>query len=136
MSRPRYAWWSYVKAIIRNYPQMREDYRELHTQASTANYTGMPRSGLAARRTEVIAIRELPTTRQREYEAVRRAVAVTERMTCGLDRLKIIDLVLWRRSHTLEGAALMVPCGIATAKRWHGDFIRLVAANYGFLDER
>lgn len=134
MSRPRYDWWSYIKAVIRKYPRLKAEYQDLHNQAMTAHYSGMPRSGAAVRTTEQLAIRQLPTNKQREYEAVRLAIESTERMTGGLDRLKIIDLVLWRRSHTLEGAALMIPCSTSTAWRWHGEFIRLVAGYMGFLD--
>lgn len=135
MSRPRYDWWSYVKGMIRRYPELKARYADLHVQSVTANYSGVPRSGGASRGTEDIAVRELPTTAQREYEAVRRAIEQTERYRNGRDRLKVIELVLWKQSHTIEGAALMVPCSIATAWRYHGDFIRRVASNYGLMDE-
>ena len=134
MSKPRYDWWPYVKGMIRRYPALRAEYADLHSQSMTANYSGMPRGGGAGRGVEAVAIRELPSTRQREYEAVRRAVEITERYRNGRDRLKVIRLVLWDRSHTLEGAALMVPCSWRTAAQWHGEFIQLVAKNYGLLD--
>lgn len=135
MSRPRYDWWSYIKGVIRRYPELREQYAELHTQSVTANYSGMPRSGGVSRGTEDIAVRELPTTAQREYEAVKRAIEQTERYSNGRQRLAIIKMVLWDKRYTLEGAALQIPCGIATAWRWHQDFIKQVAKNYGLMDE-
>ena len=134
MSRPRFDWWPYVKGMIRRYPSLCEEYADLHSQNVTADYSGMPRGGCGGRGLESLAIRELPSTRQREYEAVRQAVETTEQYRNGADRLKVIRLVLWDRSHTLEGAALAVPCGIASAKRWHGSFIIQVAKNYGLLD--
>ena len=134
MSKPRYIWWGYVKGMIRNYPALSEKYKDMHEQSMTANYSGMPRGGDASRSVEEITVRELPFTQQREYEAVRLAISQTERYPNGRDRLYIIRLVFWDRSHTLEGAALQVPCGIATAKRWHGEFIMLVAKNFGLLD--
>lgn len=134
MSKPRYDWWPYVKGMIRRYPTLKEEFGDLHRQSMIANYSGMPRSSGTGRSLEDIVIRELPSTKQREYEAVRRAVSATEQYQNGLDRLKVIKLVLWDRSHTLEGAALIVPCGIATAKRWHGEFIIMVASYYGLLD--
>ena len=134
MSKPRYIWWGYVKGMIRNYPALSEKYKDLHEQSMTANYSGMPRGGDASRSVEEITVRELPFTQQREYEAVRLAISKTERYPNGRDRLYVIRLVFWDRSHTLEGAALQVPCGIATAKRWHGEFIMLVAKNFGLLD--
>lgn len=84
---------------------------------------------------ESLAVRELPSTQQREYEAVRRAVETTGRYRNGADRLKVVRLVLWERSRTLEGAAMAVPCSARHAKEWHGDFIRLVATYFGLMDE-
>lgn len=84
--------------------------------------------------TELIAIRELPTNKQREYEAVRKAIEITEQYPNGKQRLAVIRLVLWDRQYTLEGAAMKIPCSESHAKEWHGDFIRLVASNYGMLD--
>ena len=135
MSKPRYGWWGYVKYIIRQYPALKQEYSELHSQSVTANTSGMPRGNSASRSTEVIAIRELPSTKQREYEAVKKAVETTERMTASRDRLKIIDLVFWKRSHTLDGAALTIPCSYMTARRYHAEFIMLVASVYGLLDK-
>lgn len=134
MSKPRYDWWPYVKGMIRRYPALKAQYADLHSQSMTADYSGMPRSGSPSRSTEAASLRELPTTAQREYEAVRRAIETTERYRNGRDRLYVIKLVLWDRSHTLEGAALMVPCSVITAKRWHGEFIQMVAGYYGLLD--
>lgn len=134
MSKPRYDWWPYVKGMIRRYPALAEQYADLHSTSMVADYSGMPRGG-GGRGLEAAALRELPSTSQREYEAVRRAVAATERYRNGRDRLKVIRLVLWDRSHTLEGAALQVPCHINTATTWHTEFVRLVASYYGLMDD-
>ena len=134
MSKPRYDWWGYVKGMIRRYPALKTEYADLHRQTTTPNYTGMPVGGGAGRAVETVVLRELPTTRQREYEAVRRAVAATERMKSSRDRLKIIDLVFWKQAHKLEGAALTVPCSYDTAQNYHEEFIKLVASFYGLMD--
>lgn len=135
MSKPRYDWWPYVKGMIRRYPELKEQYEDLHNQPITASYSGMPHRENSRRTVEDVLIRELPTNSQREYEAVRRAVKLTERYHNGRQRLAVIKMVLWDRQYTLEGAALMVPCGIATAWRWHQEFIKLVAKNYGLTDD-
>ena len=134
VSKPRYDWWPYVKGMVRRYPALRAEYADLHSQSVTANYSGMPRSGDVSRGTEDIAVRELPTNSQREYEAVRRAIEQTKRYQNGLQRLAIIRMVLWDRQYTLDGAALQIPCSWRTAAQWHGEFIRLVASNYGLMD--
>lgn len=134
MSRPRYDWWGYVKGMIRRYPALRTEFADLHTQAVTPNYSGVWGSSGAGRAVEEVALRELPTTAQREFEAVRRAIQATERMASSRDRLKIIDLVFWKQTHTLEGAALMIPCSYRTARRYHSEFVVTVAKAYGLLD--
>ena len=103
MSKPRYSWWGYVKAIIRRYDPDRE--QELHGVALLEN------------------------------NAVRKAVSETRSMQDGEERLKFIRLVFWDKTHTLEGAAMAVNCSDRTARRWHTDFIKCVARNYGLLDE-
>lgn len=70
-----------------------------------------------------------------EYEAVRAAIEQTERMRGGHDRLRVVELVYWKRVKcNIAGAALQIPCSEKTAQRWHGDFIRAVAQNFGLLD--
>lgn len=69
-----------------------------------------------------------------ERMAVQRAIDQTMKMDNGQDRLRVVDLVFFKQTHTLEGAALMVPCGYETAKRWIQQFIKLVAKNFGLLE--
>lgn len=102
MSKPRYRWWSYVKAMIRNYPTLVDRYIQ----------------GPALR----------------EREAVQRAIDQTEQMVDGKERLQVIDLVFFRQTHTLEGAAMMIPCSYDLAQRYHAQFIKLVAKNFGLLE--
>lgn len=134
MSKPRYDWWPYVKGMIRRYPMLHAEYADLHSQSMTANYSGMPSGSGGGRTVESLAIRKLPSTKQREYEAVRRAIEITERYRNGLDRLAIIRMVLWDKQYTLAGAALQIPCSVSTAWRYHGDFIKTVAKCYGLMD--
>ena len=120
--------------MIRRWPKLKEKYADLHSQSITPAYKEQIGGGSASRAVEDISLRELPTTEQREFEAVRQAIEVTERYSNGRDRLMVINLVLWKQTHTLEGAALQIPCSSATAKRYHGEFIRLVASYYGLMD--
>ena len=133
MSKPRYDWWPYVKGIIRRFPALKERYDDLHEMSVTAHLSDMPR-GSGERTLENIAIRELPTTQQREYEAVRKAIELTEHYKNGRKRLELINMVFWKQTHTLAGAALNMPCSERTARQIHGEFIRLVASFYGLMD--
>lgn len=65
-----------------------------------------------------------------EKEAVNAAIEVTEKMSNGKSRLKVIELVYWKKTHRIPGAALMVPCSERTAWRWQSRFIIETAKNF------
>lgn len=135
MSKPRYDDWAYVKGMIKRYPALKAEYKNLHEQSVTARYDNEPSAGSGDGRTlENIAIRELPTTRQREYAAVNAAIRKTKSLKSGETRIRIIDLVYWRKTHTLAGAALETHCAYDTAQNYHAEFLNLVAKNYGLRD--
>jgi hypothetical protein len=127
-------WWSYIKNVIRAYPELKREYDSLHHQSVTANLSGMPGGGQVSRGTESIAIRELPGEKQREYDSVRQAINATRRMHNGNFRMRIIELVYWSRGNrmTVEGAAMRVGYSADRGKQIHGDFVRLVAKYYGY----
>ena len=136
MSTPRHGWWPYVKYMIRRYPELAEEHGELHRQSVTQQFEPSYAHYTPHRATEQCAIRELRGTKQREYESVRRAIALTESAPeTGKLRLELIDLVFWKQSHTLEGAAMQLHCSYRTARRYQSDFIYLVAKYYGLMDE-
>lgn len=64
---------------------------------------------------------------KREQDAVQAAIDTTVMMCGGGDRLAVIRMVHWERTHSLEGAALMIPCSRATAARWQRSFFKEVA---------
>lgn len=73
-----------------------------------------------------------------EKAAVKAAVEKTEKMKSGRFRMEIINLVFFKKTHKLAGAAMQIPCGYETAKRWQQDFIREVARNIkcdGLIEE-
>ena len=134
MSKPRYGWWPYVKNIIRRYPALKEAHDELQKQRVTASYNAEVVPKAPGRPVERSATRTMGKTMQKEFEAVRSAVEALEGMPDGDRRIILIDLVYWRKSHTLQGAAIKCHISFATAKRWHVAFINLVARNYGLFD--
>ena len=134
MSKPRYGWWSYAKHMVRSYPALKREHDELHCQRITANNTGIPGAGNCTRTTENTALRQLPRARQRELDAVEMAIKKTKLLKTGLERLKLVDMVFWKQSHTLDGAAYALCFSYETAKQYHSDFIRLVGFCYGLED--
>lgn len=104
--KQRYPWWGYVRYIIQQYPEL----DKTHPNA------------------------EMSRVDSKNWSAVRGSVDYTERMESGMDRLKVIRMVHWDRTHTLAGAALEIPCDRATAARWQRKFFEEVARNRGLLD--
>lgn len=135
MSSPRYGWWGYAKHMARQYPALLAKLAAMQAQSITADYSGQAHGGGASRTTENAALRQLPRAEQEELDAVRLAVDQMVSMPGnGRLRLRIIDLVYWKRTHNLCGAAQAVHVSEATAKRYNGDFLRAVARARGLLD--
>lgn len=134
MSKPRYIWWSYAKAMIRQYPVLMKEYNDLHRHNTAAIITGVPGGNSMHRTTETVALRQLPPARQREYDAVEKAIVLTKRRQNGAAVLALIDLVLWKQTHNLAGAAQLLYISESTANRYHSEFIRLVGFCYGLED--
>lgn len=135
MSKPRYRWWGYVRNVIRAYPDLKTQYADLHEQSVTANYDPKPRCGGNGRSLESIALRELAPQEQREYMAVRNAITATERYDTGKERVEFISAIYFRgRQRRISDVYPAFNIAEATARRWHGDFIRLVAGYLGLTN--
>ena len=89
---------------------------------------------MASRTTENMALRQLPPSKQAEFEAVSKAVERTKQRKTAEERLAIIDMVFWKKSHSLQGAALRANISYETAVEYHGDFLRLVGLYRGLCD--
>lgn len=134
MSKPRYDWWSYVKGMIRRYPELCARQEELRQTRLSPDLSGMPHG--RGRNSDPVAdavLRELPKINQREMEAVSKAIEETQKLDTGEERLRMVRLVFWDRTHTLEGSAQDLHRCKRTVTQWHGDFIRCVAKSFGLL---
>lgn len=65
-----------------------------------------------------------------EKNAIDAAIAITEKMKNGQERLTVADLSLIKGTHTLQGAAMATHCSYETAKRYRRSFIMLVADHF------
>ena len=132
MSSPRYGWWQYAKYMIRIYPELKQELELLQAQKVTAGSMEVRGSNTASRTTETAALKQLSPAKQRQYDAVSKAIEITKRSRNGDIKLNVIDLVFWKASHKIDGAAMRLYIGETTAKHYHRDFIRLVGYCYGF----
>lgn len=133
MKKQRYRWWRYIRRIIRDFPTLCAEAGELRDQSITASLSGMPRGGGAGRTVEALALRQLSPDDQKDYDAVVRAIRMTRLRPDGEQRIDMIRYMYWReKEHTVKDAAPRFNISEATAKRWHGDFVKQVAACRGF----
>ena len=134
MSKPRERWWGYVKACIRAYPDLKARAMELRQTPTTPRYGGSGGSGGPSDPVSAAALRTLPPQEQREYDAIQAAIRETAMMQDGATRLAMIELVFWRQSHTLQGAAMQTHLSYRSAQRRQNAFIWLVGEKMGLAD--
>lgn len=131
MSKPREPWWGYVKNVIRKYPQYKAELRQLRSQQITPGYSKTGGGGKTQRKTEAIAIRQLPPRDQERFDAVEKALRKTKRLPDGELRCRLIELTYFKKTHNMQGAAMILHVSYGTVKIWHVQFIRLVADYLG-----
>ena len=132
VSRHKYKWWSYAKWMIRLYPARMKEVQRLQEARITAAYSLAPASGSdVARPTEMQGIITLGDTADREMEAVRLAIEHTERLRSGPARLKAIDLIFWKHTHNIQGAAMALYLAEDTVYKYIHDFVLDVGDNFG-----
>lgn len=145
--REKPAWWNYVKKVIREYPDLK---KRLETpleprmggnpgtryvtigpdgkREEGVSFAGRPSGGVSSP-VERCVIHDLPPKQQRRFDAVDNAIRRTQTLHPDdyKPRLSIIELVYFRGTHTIAGAAMKVGCHNNTAGKWQAEFIRLVA---------
>ena len=135
MSKPRYGWWSYAKYLTKKYPELKQEYDTIHSQHIAADLSKiLGSSSNTSRSTEIVALLQLLPARQADYDAVTKAIEQTKRLKNGAERLRFIDMVFWKQSHNIDGAAYALGYSDITGKRFHSDFLRLVGFNRGLED--
>ena len=60
MSNTKHLWWPSAVRMVRNYPAWKAELEQLHSQTVTAGEGGMPSGGEVSRKTENVALRQLP----------------------------------------------------------------------------
>ena len=133
MSKPRYRWWGYVRQVLYAYPEIKAQYDALHTVGATGGIVVPSRGERAPRVTENVALRELPAQEQREYDAVTHVIDATGGLATGDARLAVVEMVFFRRTHTLQGAAGVVGYSYEQARNFQGGFIIDVARFMGLF---
>lgn len=133
MSKPKDDWWVNAVRMVRNYPARKKEYEELHRQ-TVSMYSGMPSGHDVSRTTENLALRQMAPMKQKEYEAVSRAIEITKLLPDGELRITLISRMYWQgKKLNIEDVVYGIGIGEATGKRWHGRFIRQVGECVGYI---
>lgn len=74
-------------------------------------------------------LRRYPDVESFEKHAIDTALDHMAGQTDGESKIYLIRLVFFHKTHTLAGAACIIPVSYNTAKRWQQEFIRAVACH-------
>lgn len=146
MSRPRYKWLGYIRQVLRAYPALRDELNVLQRAAQT-KVEMMPEGATMVNLSdpqeqlelEAVTRANLPAEgavqvtladrqEQRELEAVEKVMREVDETS-----LKLVDMVFFKQTHTLQGAALCLHISYRTARRRQEFFIVSVAEELGLL---
>ena len=143
-------WWmETVRRAIINYPTLKAKKDELQSMATTpavksivgpdgkeANVypTGGGGGDGNSRKTETVALRELPPMEEKALNAVRNALEATALLPDGKDRLALIRAYWWSGKHRnmVRAADKCFVCE-RTAWGWNNAFMWTVAMEMGFV---
>lgn len=79
-------------------------------------------------------MQEAKTPQEKAIQRAREAAKdETIKLSFGDLRLRAVELVLIKRTHTYAGAALEVHASEATVQRWCVAFVEIVARHAGFI---
>ena len=88
---------AYMREILRGYPEIRAKPPEERTR-----------------------------NEQRRVEIVESVLEMVDHMPDAQSKRKIIEMVYFKKSHTLYGGALEIPAGSRTAERWNAQIMSAV----------
>jgi hypothetical protein len=134
MSKYRYWWRPNVERLLKVYPYLKAREREGHAQAVTPAYSIVPGGGGARRTTEDAALKRPLNAREEEaVRAIDRAMEEIAKCRDGDVVLQIIQMVDFKRTHTIEGAATALYMHRNRAADKRTRFINLVGKYLGWL---
>ncbi len=120
------SWRSEAKNALRMYPRAKRKHAETDARL-TPVYGGTAGSHAARRTTEDVALKGKLTPHE---ENVISAVEFMMRMQSAYpnaeERMKMIRLVYFQRTHTLEGAAMECHYSDRAVKRWNAEILTAV----------
>lgn len=121
-SKTRARWWRYVRRILCDYPDLLVEREKVREEVAAAALLCMKVTVDPER------IPHPDPQAQWEMEAVDAAMEEADELTN-----RLIDLVFFRKTHTIEEAAMHLHIGYSSAKERQQAFIRSVAKHLGLM---
>lgn len=120
-------WKTEARKALYQYPRLKRAQADLTAQQITPVYGGTAVQHGASRVTENVALRSPLTEREESIiSAVEFAMRMQSRYYNAEARLKMMQLVFFRQTHTLQGAALECGYNINTIKAWSNEVLTAV----------
>ena len=121
------SWRTEARAALRQYPRCKRKQAETSEMRITPNYGGVAVQHSASRTTENVALRSTLTEREENIiNAVEFMLNMQRRYYNADARLRMLKLVYWSRTHTMQGAAMEVGYNINTVKSWNTEMLTAV----------
>jgi hypothetical protein len=119
-------WRSEARRALRDYPRIKRRQGDNEMQI-TAQYNGVAVQHSASRTTENVALRSTLTEREENIISAVEFMLTMQRRYYNADaRLRMLKLVYWSRTHTMQGAAMEVGYNINTVKAWNTEMLTAV----------
>ena len=119
-------WRSEARRALRDYPRIKRRQGENEMQI-TPVYGGAAVQHSASRTTENVALRSTLTEREENIISAVEFMLNMQRRYYNADaRMKMLSLVYFRRTHTMQGAAMEVGYNINTVKAWNTEMLTAV----------
>lgn len=119
-------WRQQARKALRLYPKLKAKEREAEQQITPA-YGGAAVQHSASRTTENVALRSpLTESESNIVSAVEFMLGMQSRYYNAEARIKMLKLVYWSRTHTMQGAAMEVGYNINTVKAWNTEMLTAV----------
>ena len=120
------SWRSEARTALKLYPKLKRRQGENEMQI-TPVYGGAAVQHSASRTTENVALRSTLTEREENIISAVEFMLQMQRRYYNADaRLRMLKLVYWSRTHTMQGAAMEVGYNINTVKAWNTEMLTAV----------
>lgn len=134
MSKYRYWWRPNVERLLKVYPYLKAKQETAKSPRITAVYGPQAGGGGKNRGTEEMALKNPLSAKEEEaVTAIDKTIEEIKRQRDGDIVLRIVDMVDFKQSHTVEGAAMALYMHRVTASDKRTRFIDTVGKNLGWL---